>query len=407
MVAEQHPDHPNHPACADTRPITVVGGGVAGLGAALACARAGHRVELLEQASTWTEVGAGIQLGPNAVRVLASWGLLEPLRACAAFPEALHSSSAATGQPLGTLPLGQRAVARYGQPYATIHRADLQALLLAAVQQQSAVTLHPARRITDAAHVASLRQHTPLLLGCDGIWSAVRQAVLNDGPPTFTGHLAYRGLLPMADVPSALRHNAVRAWLGRDMHAVHYPVRSGQWMNVVVVVHGVLPPGADAWDNAAVAADLQDKLARAGASAPALRDLVAAVPAWRLWPLYDREPMTGAHQHLPAAGQGRGAGTVALLGDAAHPMRPYLAQGAAMALEDAWALGQSLGAPNGLAQWARTRWQRNAWVQARARRNGQIFHASGFLRWGRDAGLAVLGARLMDVPRLYSGPPFP
>ena len=389
-----------------TDPIQVVGGGVAGLGAALACARAGYRVQVQEQASAWAEVGAGIQLGPNAVRVLASWGLLEPLRACAAFPSALNSQDAATGRPLGSLPLGQRALARYGQPYATIHRADLQALLLTAVRQQEAVTLHNAQRVSD---VAALRQQTPLLLGCDGIWSAVRQAVLNDGPPTFTGHLAYRGLLPMADAPEALRSNAVHAWLGQDMHAVHYPVRSGQFMNVVVVVHGPLPPGADAWDNTAVASDLQDKLERAGASAPALRELVAAVPGWRLWPLYDRDPMTGAHQHLVAGAetQGQRQATVALLGDAAHPMRPYLAQGAAMALEDAWALGQSLGRPGGLVQWAQTRWQRNAWVQARARRNGRIFHATGVLRWGRDTGLALLGQRLMDVPRLYSGPPFP
>ena len=398
--------HSHHPA--GTSPITVVGGGVAGLGAALACARAGRQITLLEQASAWTEVGAGIQLGPYAVRVLASWGLLDALRACAAFPEALHTHSAATGKPLGTLPLGQRAVALYGQPYATIHRADLQALLLAAVRQQSGVVVQTGQRITD---VAALRQQTSLLLGCDGIWSAVRKAVLNDGPPTFTGHLAYRGLLPMADVPTALRHNTVRAWLGPDMHAVHYPVRSGQFVNVVVVVHGTLAPGADTWDNAAVAADLHDKLGRAGAGASEFRSLVAAVPGWRLWPLYDREPMTGVHQHLPQDGDHRsrknGPATVALLGDAAHPMRPYLAQGAAMALEDAWALAQSLDRPDGLAQWAHTRWQRNAWVQARARRNGRIFHARGVLRWGRDAGLALLGSRLMDVPRLYSGPPFP
>jgi len=389
---------------------------MAGLGAALACARArpDMAITLLEQASAFSEVGAGIQLGPNAVRVLNDWGLTQPLSALAAFPERLRVRAAANGAELGALALGETARRRYGQPYATIHRADLHGLLLTALQEQTAVDLHTAQRVcghSERADGVEVRtadgQHWPadVLLAADGVWSRTRERVLADGAPAFTGHLAYRGLVRMADVPERLRASEVVAWLGPRLHGVHYPVRGGEWLNVVVVIEGPLPPtDAEGWDHEAHAVQLRAAL---GPVHPDLEGVLHAVLSWRLWPLHAREPARGPEVH--------GRGRVALLGDAAHPTRPYLAQGAAMALEDAWALGRLLQAEPGsvpdwpalLARWARGRWQRNARVQAGSRRNGTVFHASGWLRWGRDKAMALLGERLMDRPWLYAGPPDP
>ncbi|MFM2263052.1 MAG: hypothetical protein RI959_1728 [Pseudomonadota bacterium] len=404
-------------------PVLVVGGGLAGLAAAWVAARAGYGVELLEQAPVFSEVGAGIQLGPNAVRVLADWGLWPAVQQAAAFPEQLSVRDAHNGRTLGTLPLGARAVNLYGHPYATLHRADLHTVLLNAVQAQGGVRCHLGERLAGWQQLGSgLAQSAPpaevllqsdsgkswrgaALLGCDGVWSRVRQGLLNDGPAGFTGHLAYRGWVPMADLPPSLRAMQVTAWLGPRMHAVHYPVRAGEFMNVVVVVQGEAPSNLADWDHAATATELRRAL---GPVAADFEHVLQAVAHWRLWPLNDREPMQGPHQHA--------RGNVALLGDAAHPLRPYLAQGAAMALEDAWTLGRVLPRydafaatdwPNLLQHWAQLRWQRNAWVQARSRRNGQIFHAQGWSRWGRDLVMSALGERVMDQPYLYKGPPLP
>lgn len=398
--------------------MVVAGGGIAGLGAAFASARAvpGLAVHLLEQAEAFAEVGAGLQLGPNAVRVLHDWGLKPALQACAAFPDDLLVRDADSGRTLGQLCLGRDAVQRYGQPYATVHRADLHGLLLQAVQAQGQTTLHLQQRLShltqDDHHVhvrtdSGWQQHADVLLGCDGGRSRTRELLLGDGPLRYSGDLAYRGLVPMEDVPVALRRNVVTAWLGPRLHAVQYPIRGGTAMNIVVVVEGPLPlPGAAEWDHVAQATDLRLAV---GSVASDLETLLDAVPAWRLWPLNVRAPMRGPQEH----GQGR----VALLGDAAHPTRPYLAQGAAMALEDAWTLGRLLTlqpeAPAGvdwpqqLQRLAAVRWRRNAWVQARSRRNGTIFHAAGPLRWGRNLAMRLRGEPLLDQPFLYDGPPAP
>ena len=236
------------------------------------------------------------------------------------------------------------------------------------------------------------------LVGADGLWSRVRAQLLGDAPARFSGHLAYRAMLVQADLPVALRSHNVTVWMGPHLHVVQYPVRRGELLNVVAIVHGQAPRELSSWDHAANAADLKRAL---GPVALALQALIDAVPAWRLWPLCDRPPMANAAEQA----QGR----VALLGDAAHPMRPYMAQGAGMAIEDADALGRCLALPQGdlpaqLAQYAQQRWQRNARVQQRAIRNGQIFHARGLLRWGRDMSMRLLGESLLDVPWLYNGP---
>ena len=389
------------------RQALIAGGGIGGLAAALAASRAGWDVRLFERASAFSEVGAGIQLGPNVVKVLHGWGLAEALQAVAASPERLQVRSALSGQLLGELPLGTAMAQRYGAPYLSIHRADLHGVLLQAVQQHADVKLHlsrPLQSFSQTAQAVTVQADDgpgiegDALIGADGIWSTVRQELLGDGLPRRTGHLAYRALVRQSDLPELLRSRQVTVWLGPRMHVVQYPVRGGEFLNVVAIVHGEVAAEADLWDHSANAADLA--AVTAGCCA-ALREVMDAIEGWRLWVLHDRAPMQGAHQHA--------VGRVALLGDAAHPMRPYLAQGAGMAIEDAAELGHALAqaldpaldVPTMLQRYALNRWQRNARVQARALRNGQLFHAHGLLRWGRDASMKLLGEKLLDMPWLY------
>jgi salicylate hydroxylase len=395
-----------------TQQLLIAGGGIGGLAAALAASQAGWEVRLFERAAEFSEIGAGVQLSPNVTRILYRWGLEHVLTSFAAFPERLQIRNAVSGAELGALPLGRQAHDRYGAPYITIHRADLHNLLGAAVMSQADVHINLDRclvsfwddgRAVTMTTTASQRIEGDALLGADGEWSRVRQILLNDGPPRVTGHLAYRAMLSQSALPQALRSAQVTAWLGQYLHVVQYPVRGGEWMNVVAIVHGEPPEDIQTWDHSANAADLQRA---AGAVCAPLRDLLAAVPdasvndhAWRLWALADRQPVRAADQIV--------RGRVALLGDAAHPMRPYLAQGAGMAIEDAAELAHALAmeavdVPTRLLRYAQARWQRVAQVQERSLRNGRIFHATGLMRVGRDACIRLLGERLLDAPWLYA-----
>ena len=396
--------------------VLIAGGGIGGIAAALACAKAGARVTVLERAAAFAEVGAGIQIGPNVTRVLHGWGLAQALAGVAVFPSHLQVRNAPSGRELGVLRLGDTARQRYGAPYATVHRADLHAVLLDAMRQNTGTELHLNAALTGFVEYpervavemeSGVAMEADVLLGADGLWSAVRQQLLHDGPPRATGHLAYRAMVRQAGLPEPLRSRHITAWLGPDLHVVQYPVRGGEWLNVVAIVLGTLPSagagcnadgdsaGANPWDHGTDSAILRRALE--GCCRP-LQDLVAAIADWRLWVLCDRAPMQGPQQH--------GGGRVALLGDAAHPMRPYLAQGAGMAIEDAAELGRVLacdavGVPSAVHLYGQRRWQRNARVQARAVRNGQIFHARGWVQWGRDRALKLLGERLLDLPWLY------
>jgi salicylate hydroxylase len=390
--------------------VVIAGGGIGGLAAAVACAQRGVPVQLLERAAQLSEVGAGIQIGPNVTRILQAWGLGAVLAQVAAFPKFLQARDAHTGQVLGSLRLGERAQALYGAPYATIHRADLQSLLHAAAQAAGVdVRLNqtvkgwretPEGLQVDTANGASLKASA--LIGADGVWSAVRQQLLGDAPARFTGHLAYRALVAQADLPAHLRSDQVTVWMGPRLHVVHYPVRSGQWLNLVAIVHGFKPEQAQeaqGWDQAGHTQALMQAMGAVGRD---LHERLASVPAWRQWALHDREPMSAPSQMA----QGR----VALLGDAAHPMRPYLAQGAGMAIEDAQVLAQSLSTGSAsvvqqLQAYAVQRWARNARVQTRAIRNGHIFHATGPVALGRNLSMRLMGERVMDVPWLYADGP--
>ncbi len=391
----------------------IVGAGIGGLSAALALLRNGRAVTVLEQAQTIGEIGAGLQLGPNAMRRLYGWGLQTDLARHAAFPKALQVRSANSGTQLGVLPLGDTALTRYGAPYATMHRADLHHTLFNAALAAGAqlLTGHSGIRYTEQPHGVTVHvQHEgttqysgDCLIGADGLRSAVRQQLLHDGAPQASGHVVYRVLVPQHALPERLRSSIITVWLGPQLHVVQYPVRGGDWLNVAAIVHGTLPSEhtvshqfPESWNHAVHAHTVRAALQTICVS---LQDLIEATAPndWRAWTVFDRPPVHSPSQMAYAR--------VALLGDAAHPMRPYLAQGAGMAIEDAQALALALQSDSSIEQalqhYAALRWQRNAQVQKRALRNGQVFHASGALRFGRDAAMRLLGPRLLDVPWLY------
>lgn len=394
---------------AATAQMLIAGGGIGGAAAALACARAGCAVQVFERVPALAEFGAGIQLGPNVMRVLHGWGLAPALHAVVAYPTRLQLRDAHSGAVLGQLPLGAAMQQRYGAPYVTIHRADLLAVLHQAACQEPQVQWHLNHSVTGAAQLADAVTlqleggagvRGDVALGADGLYSLMREAVQPSGPPREPGHLAYRALVRQTDLPAALRSDQVTVWMGPRLHLVHYPVQAGRALNVVAIVQGRAPADAQGWDHAATAAQLQASL---GAVCAPIQDLLHAASAhanWRLWVLRDRPPLSGP--------QALAHGRIALLGDAAHPMRPYLAQGAGMAIEDAAALAQALQLahlpmPERLQAYAQARWQRCARVQARSVRNGEIFHAQGLLRQGRNLALRLLGQRILDVPWLYRG----
>ena len=396
--------------------IIVAGAGIGGLSAALALARAGQRVTVLERSAQFAPVGAGIQLGPNAMKVLAQWGLQDAVRAKACLPEAIAVRSATTGRSISRMLLGQAVQQRYGQVYASVHRADLHSVLLQAVLSQNNIDVRcnaPVHsidsisakgvqvRIGAATHGA---QPTTLaadaLVAADGLWSTVRQQVFADGAPRPTGHAAYRVLLPMHCVSPAWTATQVGLWWGSKVHVVHYPVRSGDFLNLVVLSEQSAAQATASWAQPAQQAQVLvlGSMGGTGSLCAPLRELLACVPAsgaqWQSWHLYDR----------PAAATWA-KGSVALLGDAAHPMLPYLAQGAAMAIEDAAVLAQQAALHNdwgpALQSYAQLRRPRCERVVATARRNGKIFHLAQPWATARDAVLALKGTEVVGLPWLY------
>ncbi|SFM08300.1 FAD-dependent monooxygenase [Variovorax sp. OV329] len=395
--------------------ILIAGGGIGGLAAAVALARRGQSVEVLEQAPAFAEIGAGIQLGPNVTRRLKSLDLLDGALKLAARPPAVAVRDAQDGSLLARMPLADTIERKYGGPYLCIHRADLHGVLLEAaralaprVELSTGVQITQVAARGDTVCVGAGAEHAwegDGLVGADGLWSLVRRRVSEDAaPPRATGHTAWRALVRIDALPAALRSSEVQVWLGERLHAVAYPVRAGAFLNVVVIAE-VQPGGAWVqkpdpadWDQQA---DLAALLAAIGKRCDGVFPLIEAMPQWRAWLLNDLPPLSGPQDMVRER--------IALLGDAAHPMLPYLAQGAGMAIEDAVALADRVGTgaaadlPAAFARYAAARWQRNARVQARAQRNGEVFHAGGARRMARDAALRVLGAHLLDNPWLYEG----
>jgi salicylate hydroxylase len=386
--------------------VLIAGGGIGGLAAAFALQRQGLACELWEQASAFGEAGAGIQLGPNVTRILQAWGLLNRLNGLAVEPESLVCRDATDGRELGQLDL-KHMNQRYGAPYLTVHRADLHGVLLQALEAGN-VNTRLSREVARiqmhedhlwVSDVAGQHAQPQVLVGADGLWSQVRSQVWQDPDPMPKGHWAYRSLLPMNMLPQRWRAPVVQVWLAPGLHVVHYPVRCGQWLNLVLLVESPDAIGFRGWDvqrtPQAIGWDVQQALR---GLCPDLHELMRHTEHWRAWSLCDRSPLRGPHEMVRQR--------VALLGDAAHPMLPYLAQGAGMAIEDADVLVQCLtaneSAEQALQAYAHQRWARNAQVQHKARRNAAVFHASGFMAKARNVALRWGASHFMDQPWLYA-----
>ncbi|MDO5654394.1 MAG: FAD-dependent monooxygenase, partial [Brachymonas sp.] len=271
----------------------IAGAGIGGLAAACALAQRGEAVTVLEREPELKEFGAGIQLGPNAVRVLQSLGVMQAYEEVACFPEKLQVRDGMHTQLLGELNFRPDFLARYSAPYSTVHRADLQRILYEHAQQlgiapqfNSRVTGYIAHGsgvdvAIETSHAGGLSSHTlsaQALIGADGLWSQVRKQLLPDEvAPRYSGILAYRALVPQHDLPQALRSQHITLWLAPHWHAVHYPVCAGEYLNVVILVEGPQPQDLTHWDHTANAADLNAALTTA---CPAVRDLVANIGHW-------------------------------------------------------------------------------------------------------------------------------
>jgi salicylate hydroxylase len=349
---------------------------------------------VLEQAEELEETGAGIQLSPNATRILIDLGLGDRLRPHAVAPEHLRVCNARTGREIMRMPLGEAATTRYGAPYWSIHRGDLQTALASAVGENLDISLKLGMRMEDfAAHdngiSVSARGRTGLwhergdaLIAADGLWSIARARMGLHKPPRFAGRVAWRALIPAEIVAPEFREPSIQLWLGRAAHVVHYPVKSGAMINLVVIIDDKW--NAPGWS---APANRQDLLPRLPPRhwAPQLLGLLDLPETWLKWALYDRQPLRNWTQ-----------GPAALIGDAAHPMLPYLAQGAAMAIEDAAVCAKCLAqmpddAEGALHAYCAIRRARARKVQRLAARNGQLYHFGGLSGMIRNKAMQVMG----------------
>jgi 2-polyprenyl-6-methoxyphenol hydroxylase-like FAD-dependent oxidoreductase len=379
------------------RSVLIAGAGIGGLTAALAIAQRGFPVAVFEQAEHLAEIGAGIQLSPNAARVLIALGLRERLERRAVAPKELRVMSARGARMVARAPLA--GAAQGEAPYWMIHRGDLQAALLEAVRANAAITLHLGARVDDfeldgdGVTISAAGGHRGCaLIAADGLWSRLRAQLGHRDEPRFARRVAWRALIPADAVPQEARAPAVTLWFDGDNHLVHYPVRGGDLINVVAIV-------GDDWRESGWNApgERAEILARYGAATwpPGARAVLAAAQQWHKWALYDRLPIGEASA---ATGTAWGHGAVTLLGDAAHPMLPYLAQGAAMAIEDAWVLARALAerrddAPAALRNYERERHGRTARVQHAAHRTGTVYHLGGGAALLRRLVLAAMGGQ--------------
>ena len=375
----------------------IVGGGVGGLTAALCFAAEGWHVAVFERASRFSDIGAGLQLSPNAVRVLHRLGLAKELHAVASAPPDTRIRHWRSGQTIATLPLGEAVEARYGFPYYHVHRAGLVAVLAAAAADRG-IALHTnaeAVRIdasaTLAVEAAGRRHDAELLVGADGIHSTVRALCFAADRPRFTGNVAWRGLIPAASAPPAARSSAC-LWWGPGRHVVHYPLTaaaatSPTWVNCVAVVEQNAPWLEESWTAKGDGGELRRAFAAWHAQ---VRSLIAAIPAEQCyrWALFDRPTLRRWCR-----------GRVALLGDACHPLLPFLAQGAALAIEDAAVLARCVAMGDvaaGLRRYQQLRQSRVAWVGGAARRNARVFHMRGVSAWLRNRFAAAAATRTFD-----------
>ena len=367
------------------RPFIIAGAGIAGLTLALTLARQNRPVMLIEKRSRIDELGAGLQISPNASRILIGLGLGPALSRVAGEPDELIVRDGKSGTTLARMAQGQSMRQAYGAPYWHIHRADLQTALLDAVRSEPGIQLSFGRAIvglqqnetgisieTETANGTHATLEGDALIGADGLWTRTAALLGDASEPRFTGYTAWRATIPMDHAPDLFRANATGLWLGPGSHLVHYPLRGGRTLNIVAIVSDrTAEPG---WSRPG---DTQSCEARFRHWAQPVRNLLSIVPEWHIWSLYDRPPR-------PNAARGRAT----LIGDAFHPVLPFLAQGAAMAIEDTAILAAALSSQDDIQaafkSYVTQRAQRAGRVQREARFNGRVYRMSAPLTWARN-----------------------
>lgn len=368
-------------------PLVIAGAGIGGLAAALKLGAGGRRIVVLEKAERLEAVGAGLQLSPNAIKILQGLGLGSSLRSAGFQPQAISIRSMRNGREIARVPLGSAIEQRHGAPYLVIHRAALQTTLLEAVRQHDNIELRLATRLIDAKHDAdgaSLRLEggtggdhlrADALIGADGVWSTVRRRVLGLRQAVFSGRTAYRAVVDIAGADEPWRRTT-GLWLGPDAHVVHYPISAGRQLNIVALVKERWEE--ETWSTPASSEALLERFQTAPAE---LKSLLGLSPGWLKWALCGMDP-----------GSTWVEGRIGLLGDAAHAMLPFVAQGAAMAIEDAAILGKCFDrnddAPSALAAYEAARRERADRVLRVARENDGIYHMGFPLSLARDAVLS-------------------
>lgn len=362
-------------------PVLVAGGGIGGVAAALALVRQGCDVKILEQATQLGEIGAGIQLGPNGFAAFDALGIGERARARAVYTDEMVMHDALDETCVGRIPTGEAFRARFGNPYAVIHRADVHLSLLEGAQESGRIEVATGTAVVrvaqDAHGVTAIdakggEHRGAALIGADGVKSAVRAQYVGD-PPRVSGHVVYRAVVDKDDFPADLRWNAASIWVGPNCHLVHYPLRGGEQYNVVVTFHS---REREQWSVREGSRD--EVMSYFGGICARARQLIELPKDWKRWATADREPIAQWT-----------FGRATLLGDAAHPTLQYLAQGACMAMEDAVTLGEALrrharDVDAAFAHYQRSRVARTARVVLSAREMGRIFHAHGVERLVRN-----------------------
>jgi salicylate hydroxylase len=387
----------------ETKPVLIAGGGIGGLAVALGLAQKGIRSILLEKASVLGEIGAGIQLGPNAFHAFDYLGVGEAARTMAVYIDQLRLMDALTAEEITHIDLGDTFRARFGNPYAVVHRGDLHGVFLRACENHELVELRVSSEVVgyeqDGSSVTAKlangeRIAGRLLIGADGLWSNIRKQVTADGPPRVSGHTTYRSVIPTEQMPEDLRWNAATLWAGPKCHIVHYPLSGWKVFNLVVTYHN------DAPEPVAGKPVSEDEVMKGFRHVhERAQNIIRQGTNWKLWVLCDRDP---TERWID--------GRVALLGDAAHPMLQYFAQGACQAMEDAVCLSHMLADHDdqaaALEAYRIRRFPRTARVQLMSRAIGEhVYHPAGEHARIRNA---IMSAKSQDewcddIAWLYGG----
>ncbi len=385
-------------------PFIVAGGGIGGLATALGLAQKGMRVLVLEKAPALGEIGAGIQLGPNAFHSFDWLGIGDTARAMAVYIDQLRLMDATSGEEITRIGLDAPFRARFGNPYAVVHRGDLHGVFLRACRADDRIELRTSCEVVgyeqDGAGITARlasgeRVQGAALIGADGLWSNIRKQVVGDGPPRVSGHTTYRSVIPTERMPEDLRWNAATLWAGPKCHIVHYPLSGWKTFNLVVTYHNDAPEPV-----AGLPVSHDEVMAGFTHVHPRAQDIIRHGSDWRLWVLCDRDPVERWVD-----------GRVALLGDAAHPMMQYFAQGACMAMEDAVCLAHMVASHPGrietaLEAYRQQRVLRTARVQLQSRAIGEhIYHPAGAHAALRNAIMSAKSSEdwYDDLAWLYGG----